>query len=244
MGLFDKKYCDICGEKIGMLGNRKLEDGNLCKNCAKKLSPWFESRRHSTVEDVKKQLEYREANKEEVKRFRITRDLGMNSYHVYIDDNQGKFAIARSFSPDENPDIVELSQVTSCRLDIRRDEHEIRYRDEEGNMKSYYPPRYRYSYNYWMLVAVNSPWFDDMDFELNNVSVDDTDRGRMLDYERLGSEIAAALSNQGGYGQPGFGGAPGYGQQPMQGGPGYGQQPMYGGPGYGQQPAYGNARPV
>jgi len=33
MGLFDKKYCDICGEKIGLLGNRKLEDGNLCKDC-------------------------------------------------------------------------------------------------------------------------------------------------------------------------------------------------------------------
>ena len=42
MGLFDKKNCDICGEKIGLLGNRKLDDGNLCKNCASKLSPWFE----------------------------------------------------------------------------------------------------------------------------------------------------------------------------------------------------------
>ena len=30
MGLFDKKICDICGEKIGLLGNRKLDDGNLC----------------------------------------------------------------------------------------------------------------------------------------------------------------------------------------------------------------------
>ena len=55
MGLFDKKICDICGEKIGLLGNRKLDDGNLCKDCAKKLSPWFEERRHSTVEDIKKQ---------------------------------------------------------------------------------------------------------------------------------------------------------------------------------------------
>lgn len=60
MGLFDKKICDICGEKIGLLGNRKLDDGNLCKDCAKKLSPWFEERRHSTVEDIKRQLEYRE----------------------------------------------------------------------------------------------------------------------------------------------------------------------------------------
>lgn len=51
MGLFDKKYCDICGEKIGLLGNRKLEDGNLCKDCARKLSPFFSERRSSTVEE-------------------------------------------------------------------------------------------------------------------------------------------------------------------------------------------------
>ena len=62
MGLFDKKYCDICGEKIGLLGNRKLENGNLCKNCAKKLSPWFSDRRNSTVEEIKAQLAYREEN--------------------------------------------------------------------------------------------------------------------------------------------------------------------------------------
>ena len=35
MGLFDKKICDICGEKIGLLGNRKLDDGNLCKDLRK-----------------------------------------------------------------------------------------------------------------------------------------------------------------------------------------------------------------
>ena len=63
MGLFDKKYCDICGEKICLLGNRKLEDGNLCKDCAKKLSPWFSDRRRSTVADIKGQLAYREENR-------------------------------------------------------------------------------------------------------------------------------------------------------------------------------------
>ena len=92
MGLFDKKVCDICGEKIGLLGNRKLDDGNLCKDCAKKLSPWFEERRHSTVEDIKKQLAYREQNKEAVRNFRVTRDLKAdNNYHVFIDDNHQKF---------------------------------------------------------------------------------------------------------------------------------------------------------
>ena len=29
MALFSTKFCDVCGEKIGLLGNRKLEDGNL-----------------------------------------------------------------------------------------------------------------------------------------------------------------------------------------------------------------------
>ena len=48
--LFEKKICSVCGGEIGLLGNRKLEDGNLCKNCAKKLSPWFSDRRHSTVD--------------------------------------------------------------------------------------------------------------------------------------------------------------------------------------------------
>ena len=35
----------------------------------KKLSPWFEDRRHSTVEDIKRQLEYREKNKKAVMDF-------------------------------------------------------------------------------------------------------------------------------------------------------------------------------
>ena len=39
MGLFDRKYCDFCGKKIAFLGNRKMEDGNMCKECASRLSP-------------------------------------------------------------------------------------------------------------------------------------------------------------------------------------------------------------
>lgn len=69
MGLFDKKYCDICGEKIGLLGNRKLEDGNLCKDCARKLSPFFSERRNSTVEDIKRQLAYRAENEKKLAGF-------------------------------------------------------------------------------------------------------------------------------------------------------------------------------
>ena len=118
MGLFDKKICDICGEKIGLLGNRKLDDGNLCKDCAKKLSPWFEERRHSTVEDIKRQLEYREKNKKAVMDFCITRQINTRNYNVFIDDNKGNFTVARKLDVNENPDIVPLSAIVQCRVDV------------------------------------------------------------------------------------------------------------------------------
>ena len=90
MGLFDKKYCDICGEKIGLLGNRKLENGNLCKNCAQKLSPWFSDRRNSTVEEIKAQLDYREENQKKVAAFHTTRTLGADT-KVLLDEDAGKW---------------------------------------------------------------------------------------------------------------------------------------------------------
>ena len=49
MGLFDKKICDNCGAKIGLLGKRKLEDGMICKDCAAKLSPWFSERKQRSL---------------------------------------------------------------------------------------------------------------------------------------------------------------------------------------------------
>ena len=90
MGLFDKKYCDICGEKIGLLGNRKLEDGNLCKDCARKLSPFFSDRRNSTVEEIKQQLAYREENERRLADFRPDSIFG-ESEKVYVDSAAAKF---------------------------------------------------------------------------------------------------------------------------------------------------------
>ena len=213
MGFFDKKFCDVCGDKIGMLGNRKLDDGNLCKNCAKKLSPWFEERRRSTVQQIKQQLSYREANKEKVRAFRVTRELaGESSYHVFIDDTKKQFAIASAMNETVNPDIVDLSQIRSCRLEIKQKRTEERYRDSEGNLRDYNPPRYKYEYDYWMKISVNSPWFDDMDFKLNTFDVEDQNRAKMMQMENLGNQIVAALTgmsqpmngmqNGGMYGQP------------------------------------------
>ena len=254
--LFEKKVCDICGGEIGMLGNRKLDDGNLCKNCAKELSPWFSDRRHSTVEEIRQQLAYREDNKKKVQMFQITRDFKGSNAHVFIDDQHGWFTIASRISVENNPDILELSQITSCRLDVEQERTEEFYEDKEGNEQSYDPPRYNYSYDYKIEIGVRAPWFNEMTISLNTFSIPEHDRGRILDTENLGNQIVAALTQ---CQQPGNMGMAGrqmddigqqtyqhpMGQQPMyqqMGQQGYqqqiGQQPMYqqmGQPGYQQQ---------
>ena len=95
MGFFDKKYCDVCGEKIGLLGNRKLENGNLCKDCAAKLSPFFSERKSSTVEEIKEQLAYREENRKELERFQATRIIG-ERMKVMVDEAGKRFVVTSS----------------------------------------------------------------------------------------------------------------------------------------------------
>ncbi|MGI5849512.1 MAG: DUF4428 domain-containing protein [Christensenellales bacterium] len=172
MGLFDKKYCDVCSERIGLLGNRKLEDGNLCKDCAKKLSPFFNERRRSTVSDIKEQLEYREENKASVSKFNITRTLGMGT-KVLLDEDAGKFIVtsARRWQ-EENPDVLDFSQVTGCNVDIDEDRTELKREGNDGKQIAYNPPRYIYSYNFTMTIHVNSPWFDEIRFRLNSSTIE------------------------------------------------------------------------
>ncbi len=173
MGLFDKKYCDVCGEKIGLLGNRKLEDGNLCKNCAKKLSPWFNERRHSTVDEIKAQLQYREENKQRVASFRTGRAFG-ESWKVFFDDANRCFTVTRASSPntEDNPDIIDYSAITGCHLNIDEDKDEIYRENAEGNRESYNPPRYNYSYDFDLIINVANPYFDEIKIRLNSLSVE------------------------------------------------------------------------
>ena len=171
MGLFHKKYCDICGEKIGLLGNRKLEDGNLCKDCAKKLSPWFSDRRRSTVEDIKGQLAYREENREKAAQFRTTRSFG-EDWKVLLDEDDRWFTVTRARDLAEaNPDILDFDAITGCRMDIDESRTELMREDADGKDVSYVPPRYEYSYDFFLVISVRHPYFDEMRFSLNSSSV-------------------------------------------------------------------------
>ena len=211
MGLFskftEKKTCDICGGAIGLLGNRKLEDGNLCKECAAKLSPFFSERRSSTVEEIREQLNYREANKEAVEAFHITRSLG-NGTKLLIDEDAKKFMVTRARDLKEaNPDVLDFSQVTGVDLDIHESRSEEKRRDDENKYVSYNPPRYKVSYDFKITIRVNHPYFDTISFQINPSSVSttpdpviaaripDPKRNReFCEYEAEGQEIKEILT--------------------------------------------------
>ena len=182
--LFEKKECAFCGEEAGLIGNRKLEDGNMCSKCAKKLSPWFSDRRNSTVAEIGEQLAYREQNAKELEQFRIDRVIGEN-YRMYIEEENGipkRFFISSATKPLEtNPDIVSFKDVMTCVGDVRMDKKELKERTEDGQMVSYSPRRFEYTY--WFdveLTIINNPYFDKMKMQLNSspvtIKVEEDDR--------------------------------------------------------------------
>lgn len=212
MGLFDffqKKNCSVCGGESGLLGNRKLEDGNLCKHCAAKLSPWFSNRRNSTVAEIQAQLAYREENRKAVAAFRITRTIG-EDMRVLLDEDAKLFMVTDERNLEEaNPDVLEFAQVTGCKLDIEEEADEEMTEDKEGNSVSYNPPRFTYHYDFHVTVHVNHPYFSEMEFSLNSSQVDTTPNGAVTamrkpnprlnqeyrQYETMGREIVKVFED-------------------------------------------------
>ena len=213
MGLFEKKFCDICGGKVGMLTFSKLEDGNVCANCKKKLSPFFTDRKKSTVSEIKAQIEYREQNRQNLDRFNVTRSFGRRT-KIHIDDNQGKFVVSKkSDFREENADIIDISQVSNVRYDVEEHRSEIYRRTSDGQRISYNPPRYEESYEFTIQINVSSPYFNEIKFELTDNRPDSRYTDAYRQYEQEANEIVNALrgGNMVGVGfigqNPGFMGA-------------------------------------
>lgn len=185
MGLFGKVFgkeaCSICGNEVGALKKRQLEDGVLCTDCVKKLSPWFEERKHSTVSDIASQLADRETNRERLARFNATRQFGdggalriddaSRSFFAFVDPSISLFDKSRKQSEAEriaalNPDVVSIDQVTDVDLDIVETRHEQK-RTENGEQVSYSPRHYVYMYQFTLVVSVDHPYIKTIRIPLN-----------------------------------------------------------------------------
>lgn len=113
MGLFDKKFCDICGEKVNMLTQKKLSDGQLCSDCKHKLGSFTSGWKQRTVQDVKNHLEQREQNKQKYQQFNCTATAGGRNNALQADFNHRWFIFAidnRDFKSG-NPQVFDFSQL-------------------------------------------------------------------------------------------------------------------------------------
>ncbi|MBR3611528.1 MAG: DUF4428 domain-containing protein [Oscillospiraceae bacterium] len=210
--LFEKENCAFCGKELGVFGKKKLEDGVMCGDCQKKLSPWFTERKQSTIAEIQEQLDYREANKEKVAAFNTTRTFGTHTKLLLDEDNQ-KFMVTSARNLDEaNPDVLSYSDVTGCTIDIDESSREETRTDSEGKQVSYNPPRYTYYYNFKVIINVRNPYFDEIKFQLNGSAIEIDVIGRpggfgrpatlrpelnldYREYKAMGEEIKEALLN-------------------------------------------------
>lgn len=195
MALFEKKFCDFCGEKIGLLGNRKLEDGNMCKDCAAGISPWLTDRRKTTVAEMKEHLQYREQNKALVAQFNPNVTVG-NDTKVYVSQSQGKFIVTRNANwRNANPDVMDISSVTAVNCTIDEDKDEVKFKNADGTMVSYNPKRYEYEYTFKLEILVNNRWYNEIEFELTDSMhrPDNTVSQLYQQYQAMAQQIGSAL---------------------------------------------------
>ena len=179
MGLFDvfkKKDCEICGKEVGIFGYKKLEDGEICKDCVKLLSPWFDDRRHSTVEQIKAQLQAREYNKLAMETWQPSIALG-DYYTMYVKtkgDVPISFVVSNSDKYRENnADILSFLWITACTPDIRESRTELKQTNSQGEKVSYDPPRYEYRYDFYIKLDIKGcDYIDDMRFRINSSTVE------------------------------------------------------------------------
>ena len=171
--LFEKRQCSICGKEMGMTERKELSGGNLCDDCAEKLSDWFstDARKRSTPEQIKEHLAYREQNRQAVAQFRATRTIG-KSTKVYLDEMSRKFMVSSASDlQKDNPDVIDASAITNVAVDINESKHELRTKNEEGRSVSYNPPRYDFSYDFYVDIDVSHPHCSHRRIKVNSSSV-------------------------------------------------------------------------
>lgn len=131
MGLFEKKFCALCGGKAGLITRYKLVDGDfICGDCRSKMSPHTDGIGQMNLDDIKEQIRLKEENDERFQNgFVNTRQYDFDSRHpmMAVDDEHGEFAILK----DDRPDIFSFDEVVSYNVDL----HTKVLTDEERKKK-------------------------------------------------------------------------------------------------------------
>ena len=173
--LFMRKNCSVCGKPLGPGYSVRLKDGRCCSACARKLSPWSSDRKKRTVNNIKEEIAFRDAHKNDFKDFYPTRFYG-NSCILMIDEIGKRFAVTSELNfRKEVVDILMFSQVQTCLTQIEKSRKEVLAElkdnpddpDSATHNESYRPRRYRWYYDFQLVLKLNHPILDTIRFSIS-----------------------------------------------------------------------------
>ena len=73
---------------------------------------------------------------------------------------------------EENPDVFTLDMVQKAEMDVDDYRSELYREDRDGNKVSYNPPRYKYTYRFYLDLYLNHPYADHIRFQLNQYAIE------------------------------------------------------------------------
>ena len=84
---------------------------------------------------------------------------------------------------------MDFSQFAGSNLDIDENKNEVYRELSDGKRVSFNPPRYEYEYNFSMTIHVNSPWFSEIQFRVNDNTIDNRGSAEYREAQRNADEI-------------------------------------------------------
>ena len=184
MGLFKKENCCLCGGKTGLL-DKKCLDGKVCKDCAKKMSVWFEDFKNTDKTILESQLLTKEADIVLAKDLNFTKVFGEYGV-ILIDEENKKFIAFPSTSSglfgnqrqvkslddviDLRPDVIDFSAVEDFEIDITETSREEK-RMVDGRQESYDPQHILYMETFTLRMKINHPYVKSVYVQLNDGAV-------------------------------------------------------------------------
>jgi hypothetical protein len=80
-------------------------------------------------------------------------------------------------------------------MDVKEYNHEMTYTADDNSQRSYNPPRYEHTYDFFMVIKVNHPYFNEMRFRINDSSV--VIRDQAVSADLFGNTFAASFDPSG-----------------------------------------------
>ena len=68
--------------------------------------------------------------------------------------------------------MIQFSQLVDCSVEITEEKTEVKYKDFNDNLKSFAPPYYAYSYDFFLNITVTIPYIQTIKIKINQDPVD------------------------------------------------------------------------